>query len=310
MNIYVACNLPKKDLLKIKKISKKNKVFYNDKTEKQKIPDKNFLQSEIVFGNIPPHWITESKKLKWIQLESTGFDEYINLNMEKLPNKIVITNLKGFFQEPVAQTMFAGILSFYRGIDRFVFLKNKKKWIGEPIRHQLNLLFNKKVLFFGYGSINKRLHQYLKPFSCNFDFVDTKTNSFSSDKKIKTADIILCCAPESEKTINFFNKKKLQLLKKDSIFINAGRGSLIDEKALIEYLKIGRIKGALLDVTNNEPIKYSDSIWNCPNLILTQHSGGGSINEITNKIKFFELNFKRYCSRKSLHGIIDNLKGY
>jgi hypothetical protein len=45
MNIYVACNLPKKDLLKIKKISKKNKVFYNDKTEKQKIPDKNFLQS-------------------------------------------------------------------------------------------------------------------------------------------------------------------------------------------------------------------------------------------------------------------------
>ena len=127
MNIYVACNLPKKDLLKIKKISKKNKVFYNDKTEKQKIPDKNFLQSEIVFGNIPPHWITESKKLKWIQLESVGFGEYLGLDWKKLKNKITITNLKGFFLEPVSETILSGILSFYRGIDRFIILKNNKK---------------------------------------------------------------------------------------------------------------------------------------------------------------------------------------
>ena len=282
MNIYVACNLPKKDLLKIKKISKKNKVFYNDKTEKQKIPDKNFLQSEIVFGNIPPHWITESKKLKWIQLESVGFGEYLGLDWKKLKNKITITNLKGFFLEPVSETILSGILSFYRGIDRFIILKNNKKWIGDPIRNELELLINKKVLFFGYGTINRRLHNILKSFQCYFDIIDINTKLSYIEDKIKIADIIVCASPETKKTINFFDKKKLKLLKKESLFINAGRGSLIDEKELIKILKNKKIKGAVLDVTRNEPLKSSDPLWTCPNLILTQHTAGGSIKETLN----------------------------
>ena len=310
MNIYVACNLPKKDLLKIKKISKKNKVFYNDKTEKQKIPDKNFLQSEIVFGNIPPHWITESKKLKWIQLESVGFGEYLGLDWKKLKNKITITNLKGFFCEPVSETILSGILSFYRGIDRFIILKNNKKWIGDPIRNELELLINKKVLFFGYGTINRRLHNILKPFQCYFDIIDINTKLSYIEDKIKIADIIVCASPETKKTINFFDKKKLKLLKKESLFINAGRGSLIDEKELIKILKNKKIKGAVLDVTRNEPLKSSDPLWTCPNLILTQHTAGGSIKETLNKVNFFEDNFKRFCLNKPLKNIINLSQGF
>ena len=146
MNIYVTCDLTNKDIFKIKEIAKKHKVYFNDVVDERTLIDKNFLKSEIVFGNVPSHWIGQSKRLKWIQLESVGFDEYLGLDLKKLKNKITITNLKGFFLEPVSETILSGILSFYRGIDRFVILKNNKKWIGDPIRNELELLINKKFL--------------------------------------------------------------------------------------------------------------------------------------------------------------------
>ena len=310
MNIYVAFDLSIENKKRLKAIIKDSKVFYNIKSDKGKIPDKNFLKSEIVFGNVPASWITKSKKLKWIQLESSGFGEYLDLDFRQLKNKIKITNLKAFFSKPVAQTILSGILSFYRGIDRFIILKDKKKWIGDPLRKELDILSSKNILFFGYGSINKKLHHYLKTFNCNFDFINSKTNSLLTNKKIKVADIIICCSPETKGTIKFFDNKKFTLLKKDSLFINAGRGSLIDEKELIKKLKLNHIKGAILDVTQDEPLKIRDPLWTCPNLILTQHSGGGSGTEILEKVKFFEKNFIRFCKNQTLKGIINLSKGY
>ena len=70
------------------------------------------------------------------------------------------------------------------------------------------------------------------------------------------------------------------------------------------------IKGAILDVTQDEPLKIRDSLWTCPNLILTQHSGGGSGTEILEKVKFFEKNFIRFCKNQTLKGIINLSKGY
>ena len=173
MNIYVAFDLSIENKKRLKEIIKDNKVFYNIKSDKGKIPDKNFLKSEIVFGNVPASWITKSKKLKWIQLESSGFGEYLDLDFQQLKNKIIITNLKAFFSKPVSQTILSGILSFYRGIDRFITLKDRKKWIGDPLRKEIDILSSKKILFFGYGSINKKLHHYLKTFDCNFDFINS-----------------------------------------------------------------------------------------------------------------------------------------
>ena len=69
----------------------------------------------------------------------------------------------------------AGIFSFYRGLDTFTLLKNKKKWIGDPMRAKLEILNNKNVLFFGKGSINKEISKYLKVFNCQYSFVDSKS---------------------------------------------------------------------------------------------------------------------------------------
>jgi len=309
MNIYIACELDNLEKKIIKNNLKKHNLYFSNLKFK-KIADNNFLKCEIVFGNIPPDWIKQSSKIKWLQLESTGFAEYSNVKKNFLNKDIIITNLKSFFAPQVAQTVMAGIFSFYRGLDSFTLLKKKKKWIGDPIRAKLEILNDKNILFFGKGSINQEIAKYIKVFNCKSTFIDSNSKKSFFIKKVKKAEIVICALPGTTKTKMLFNKKMINSLSKQTILINVGRGNLINEKFLIKKLKNNDLKGAVLDVTAEEPLRKNNPLWSCPNLILTQHTGGGYKDEITDKVNFFLNNFQRYKKKSKVLNKINPLKGY
>ena len=309
MRIYIAEELS--DLF-----SASERKYFKSKTKgydlffskKDKLSSK-FLDSKIVFGNIPPLMIEQSSQLEWIQLESTGFSEYMSL--EKLNKKIIITNLKGFFAKQVAQTALSSILAVYRGIIETENLKNKKKWIGDPIRTSLITLDKKYVVLIGTGSINKCFKKYIQPFDCKV--VSFNTNSKDKDlaKHLKKAELVVSALPGTNKTLNFFDKSKLSSLNNKCIFVNVGRGNNVDEKYLIQILKNKKIRGAALDVTKDEPLKKNSALWSLKNVILTQHSGGGSENEAIDKIDFFINNLKKFrTNKKKLINRVNLSKGY
>jgi len=97
MNIYIACELNNLEKKIIKKNLKRHNLYFSNLRFK-KIADKNFLKCEIAFGNIPSDWIKQSSKIKWIQLESTGFAEYSNVKKNFLNKEVIISNLKSFFE--------------------------------------------------------------------------------------------------------------------------------------------------------------------------------------------------------------------
>ena len=271
--------------------------------------DNKFLQSNIVFGNIAPPMIEQSKNLEWVQLESTGFSEYMYL--EKLNKEITITNLKGFFAKQVAQTALASILAIYRGIIKTENLKRKRKWVGDPIRRSLSILDNKYVVLIGNGSINKFFKNYIKPFNCKIISFNSKSKKDNIIKHLRKAELVISALPGTSKTNNFFNKSKLNSLNKNCIFVNVGRGNSVDENHLIQILKKNQIRGAALDVTNDEPLKKNSILWSLDNIVLTQHSGGGLDTEIIDKIDFFLENLKRFKSKKNkLTNIVNLSKGY
>ena len=309
MNIYIACELDNLEKKIIKNNLKKHNLYFSNLKFK-KIADNNFLKCEIVFGNIPPDWIKQSSKIKWLQLESTGFAEYSNVKKNFLNKDIIITNLKSFFAPQVAQTVMAGIFSFYRGLDSFTLLKKRKKWIGDPIRAKLEILNDKNILFFGKGSINQEIAKYIKVFNCKSTFIDSNSKKSFFIKKVKKAEIVICALPGTTKTKMLFNKKMINSLSKQTILINVGRGNLINEKYLIKKLKNNDLKGAVLDVTAEEPLRKNNPLWSCPNLILTQHTGGGYKDEITDKVNFFLNNFQRYKKKSKVLNKINPLKGY
>ena len=309
MNIYIACELENLEKKIIKENLKKHKLYFSNLKFKE-IADNNFLKCEIVFGNIPSNWVKQSANIRWLQLESTGFGEYSNVKKNFLNNNIIITNLKSFFACQVAQTTMAGIFSFYRGLDRFSLLKDKKKWIGDPMRAKLEILDNKNVLFFGKGSINKEISKYLKMFKCQYSFVNSKSKKSFFIKRLKKAEIVICALPGTLKTKMLFNKRMISYLSKKTILVNVGRGNLIDEKYLIKRLKSNFLKGAILDVTAEEPLRKNNPLWACPNLILTQHTGGGYKDEMVDKVNFFLDNLKKYLKKSKVLNRINPSKGY
>jgi len=309
MNIYIACALESFEKKIIKENLKKHNLYFSNLKFKE-IADNNFLKCEIVFGNIPSNWVNQSSKIKWLQLESTGFGEYSNVKRNSLNKDVIITNLKSFFACQVAQTTMAGIFSFYRGLDTFTLLKNEKKWIGDPMRAKLEILNNKNVLFFGKGSINKEISKYLKVFNCQYSFVDSKSKKNFFIKKLKKAEIVICALPGTVKTKMLFNERMINYLSKKTILVNVGRGNLIDEKYLIKKLKNNFLKGAILDVTAEEPLRKNNPLWSCPNLILTQHTGGGYKDEMVDKVNFFLDNLQKYLKKSKVLNKINSSIGY
>jgi phosphoglycerate dehydrogenase-like enzyme len=265
---------------------------------------------DVAFGNPEVDALIGAKSLRWVQLESVGFGEYLNLDWDKLSQRLTLTNLAGFFADPVAETALAGLLAMARGIDDLLHLQATTTWEGDPVRARLRSLSGNHVVMVGFGAINQRLAALLAPFNCQITPVRKATPLDELDRALATADIVVCSAPDTLATRGMFDASRLALLPGHAVFANFGRGSIVNEAALADALNSGQIGGALLDVTVEEPLPTSHPFWHCPNTILTQHSGGGTADELDRKIDVFLSNFARFINGETLVGIVDMKRGY
>jgi glyoxylate/hydroxypyruvate reductase A len=268
-----------------------------------------FQRADLVLGNPPVAWFSESNNLKWWQLDSAGFDGYKNLQLT-----IPVTNMGDYFAWPCAETIVAGIIAFYRDIHELAVLQTQKKWIGVPLRFKLGLLKNKKVIILGSGTIGQAVRQMLAGFQCHVQFL-ARTNpeaELHTPEELKTAlpetDLVVNCLPGTAK--GFFSAEMIAAMKTGSVYANIGRGSTTDETALIEALQSGQLAGAVLDVTEIEPLPMDNPLWEMQNVILTQHTGGGQATEDKGKVDLFIQNLERFLNGKSLENQVDLSKGY
>lgn len=269
-----------------------------------------FERSEIVFGNPPSAWIGESSALRWVQLESVGFGEYLLLDWNSLGKRICVTNLSGFFRISVAESILAGVMALHRGIDRLVLLKEARSWEGGAIRTALRSLSCAEVVLFGQGSINIRVAELLQPFGCFVTFFRRGWSGAALNAALGQADLVVSAVPDLPETRDVFDRTRLARFKHGAIFANFGRGSVVDDDALADGLSSGSIGGAVIDVTRYEPLPADHRFWTLPNLILTQHSGGGTENEIERKIDWFLNNMTHYLLGDPLISAVDFARGY
>jgi glyoxylate/hydroxypyruvate reductase len=313
MLIYVDMHLMEKE----KELLKSNRgdnfqLSFQDELESEDERFEVLKTANIVLGNPNPEWLIQAKNLKWIQLHSAGFEKYQGISISALT-----TNMQDYYSQPCAETMAAGILALYRKIDEFTLLKNNKHWVGAPIRMQLELLHKKKIIILGTGNIGRKIAKILNGFEAEILFygrtaVDAAIKSKETLlSRIPWADIIIACLPGTPETKGFFTNEMLSSMQQHALFCNVGRGNLLaDEKELIEALMTHKIGGVVLDVTEVEPISPDSKLWDCPNTILTQHSGGGQKKEIEGIVEFFIQNLQNFQNGRPLKNKIDFSKGY
>ncbi|MDR6571048.1 D-2-hydroxyacid dehydrogenase [Chitinophaga ginsengisegetis] len=271
------------------------------------------LKADILLGNPKPvEWLEKAVNLQWIQLYSTGFEYYRHI---KIP--AIVTNMQDYYSQPCAETAIAGILSLYRGAGEFATLKNKQQWVGHIIRPALQTLQNKQVIILGAGNIARRIEKILRGFDCTIRLYARRSpnavirTTTELEAALPAADIVIACLPGTEETKGLFTREMIAALKHNAIFCNVGRGNLLaDEQALTEALMHRRIGGAVLDVTQEEPLPAGHPLWSCPNTVLSQHSGGGSTSEYEGIVACFLENLAAFKNGIPLKNIVRFDKGY
>ncbi|MEJ5963358.1 D-2-hydroxyacid dehydrogenase [Pedobacter immunditicola] len=310
MNILVYTNFNEAQRIRLNKALPEGSVllFKADLTAPELIPA--FENAEIILGNPPATDFNRgSSKLLFWHIDSAGIDQYQQLNLN-----VPVANMGAFFAQSCAETIVSGILCFYRQIHQLVRLQAEKKWEGKQIRTVLQGLTNKNVLILGAGAIASAVKKMLSGFDCQVMTVARKNPSADLHDFNKVLEVL----PEIDLVINtlpgtadnYVSTAFFNVLKPGSLYANVGRGNTTDETALIHALEIGKLAGAVLDVTEVEPLPANNVLWEMPNVILTQHSGGGDENETEGKLDQFIANIQHFMKGNKIQDLVDLKRGY
>jgi phosphoglycerate dehydrogenase-like enzyme len=278
--------------------------------------DDSFTDCDVVFGTIPASWIPRLHALRWLQLESVGFEYYRECTALIAQRGITVTNLQGQFAQPAAETALAGILALTRGLDSLSLASHDQQWQSLDIRPRTTLLGRSTAIVLGAGSIGRQVRRLLESFgtrvlSYALSSPLAELHSVEAlDAALPDADLVVSCLPSTSGTRGLFDRERISRLSSSSVLVNVGRGDLIDESALIDALEAGALSGCVLDVTLEEPLDPENPLWTAPRTILTQHTGGGHRDELTDKAQFFLSNLSRFRSGNPLEGIVDWQLGY
>ncbi|MFD2572210.1 D-2-hydroxyacid dehydrogenase [Spirosoma soli] len=283
-------------------------VFRHDLSEDKQAAA--FRNAQFVLGNPPVAWFDESlPNLLFWQLDSAGFDGYRDVRV-----KALVANMGDYFAWPCAETMVAGILSLYRRIPELALLQDRNEWVGAPIRARTNIMRHKQVIVLGTGTIGQAVRQMLSGFDCSVKMLArTDPNAdLHSAEELKRAlphtDIVVNCLPGT--ATGFYSAELIAAMKPGSLYANVGRGSTTDEPALIAALQAGQLGGAVLDVTAVEPLPTDNPLWNLPNVLLTQHTGGGQPDEEAGKVAQFLRNLNHYLTDEPVENRVELGRGY
>jgi len=259
--------------------------------------------------------ISKLENLKWIQLSSIGIDQ-VPLDYVK-EKGIILTNNKGGYSIPMGEWIILKILEIYKDSKYFYNNQKEKKW-----KYNTNLLelYGKTVGFLGTGTISTEAAKRLKGFGVDILGLNTNGRDIKYfdkcypiskiDNFLSICDIVVCAIPYTDKTHHLMNEKRLNQMKEGSVLINVSRGSIIDEKALIDVIKDGKFLGVALDVFEKEPLPESSPLWEFENVFITPHNSW--ISEMRNERRFNLIyeNLKRYKDNKELLNVVNLEKGY
>ena len=271
-------------LRKVKKRLRNIKII-NISPEKKNY--KNLKNVEIYWGNrITPDLIEKMPNLKWIHYGSTGISKKIYEQV--LQKKIKVTNTQKIFSSAVSGTVLSFIFSLARGVLYCNFLKNKKKLNRinfDKISKDIQDVYGQNILIVGLGEIGLKIAKTCNALEMNIfsikknikkipSFVKKNYKLKNLIKAVKDKDFIVNLLPLTNKTKEIFDKKVFNAMKKNSIFINVGRGGTVNEKDLLHVLKKNKILGAGLDVVAKEPISYKSPFLKLKNVLVTPHIAG------------------------------------
>jgi phosphoglycerate dehydrogenase-like enzyme len=271
--------------------------------------DVPLAKADVAFGQPDPKTVIASPKLKWVHVTSAGYTKYDTpAFFDALRARgAAFTNSSSVFDEPCAQHLLSMMLAFSRQLPTsWENQRADRNWAKGGFRKNTFLLRGQTTIIYGVGAIGRRLTEMLQPFDMTIYGVRRKPsgpNQFTpeqADAILPRADHVVNTLPASPSTNRFFTAERLAKIKPSAFFYNIGRGTTVDQAALLAMLMAGQIRGAYLDVTDPEPLPPDSPLWSAPNCCITPHTGGGHANEDERVSAHFADNLRRFTQAQPL----------
>ena len=256
------------------------------------VPDEHLdAEALVVWGNAPADLRAVAgrmPRLRWVQTLAAGPDAVLGAGF---PDDVVVTSGVGLHDRPVTEHALALVLALLRRLPAALAAQAEHRWADElgglqPLHPEeaVTTLLDARVLVWGFGNIGQNLAPLLQALGAQVRGVGRSAGERSGvpvvaedrlEAELEHTDVLVMILPATEATAHALDAARLAALPRHAFVVNVGRGTTVDEPALVAALTDGGIAGAALDVTEVEPLPADSPLWDAPNLLLTPHAAGG-----------------------------------
>lgn len=247
--------------------------------------------------------------IRWVQLPFAGIDPFLG----HLRPELTWTSGKGVYAEPVAEMVLAMLLAQLRHLVGYA---RETRWSGPVGRN----LYDAHVVVLGGGEITRALLPLLAPFRCRVTVVRRREEPFPGADRtvaldalgdvVTDADAVVVAMALTERTRGAIDAAVLDAMPTHALLVNVGRGAHVDTDALTAVLAAGGIGGAVLDVTDPEPLPEGHPLWSEPRCLITPHVGNTPEMGVPLLEARVRENVHRFATGAPLVGIVDVAAGY
>lgn len=288
------------------------------------LPEEVAEETEVLFCELPPRNIREMKKLRLIQISSTGYSQLFDLGL--VERGVRACNGRGEFDCPIAEWTAAMLVNLNRDLRSM--LRNAEAGIWDRDARFQTELRGKTLGFFGYGSLARESARLAKAMGMRIYAYDRERADFTGrhyysvpgtgDPRcelpdrfflpgeerafLETLDFLAVAVPLTKRTEGIITEEMLRMLPRGACLLNFARGPLIEEEGLLAVLRDGHLGGAALDAHYCYPLPADHPLWRFPNVILTPHISGSTLS--TNFLpRIYDIcaqNLRRYAAGEPL----------
>ncbi len=271
--------------------------------------------ADAAYGTLPPELLPHAQRLRWLQAPQAAPPAgYYYPALVQHP--VVVTNFRGIYNDHIAAHILAFVLTFARGLHRYVPQQLRQEWQPAPPNTAVVHLPETTALLIGVGGIGGETARLCAAFGMRVIGVDARRTDVPEgmaalyrpeqlDDLLPQADWVILTVPHTPATEGMMHRGRLQRMKRSAFLINIGRGMTVKLDDLNRALRDGVIAGAGLDVFEEEPLPPDHPLWTAPNVLLTPHVAGDGPYLDERRLDILVDNARRFVSGQELRNVVD-----
>ncbi len=320
LTVLFICPPASRFLTALKPFPPETKIVVGDTPEAFSKEDRTAAKVVLFNGSLGPilqKIYPDLPNVEWLHCLSAGLDAVLTPEMIQIPTPL--TNSRGVYARSLSEFALAGMLYFAKNLNRMRQNQQAQKWeqfdIEELHGHVLGIV--------GYGEIGQRTAERAKPFGMQVHvlrrrpelttgdpLVDRVYGGDELDLLLAASDYLLVSAPLTAETRGMLGAGQLARMKNSAVLINLGRGPVVVEAALVDALRQGKIRGAVLDVFDREPLPAGHPFYSLENVLLSPHCADHTATWMEEAIQLFLENLQLFRAGKPLKNLTDKKSGY